>query len=282
MDMLRTPLLALAALLFSSPAMAGLPRVDLPADLAGKYRFELLTPTGEKIFRNSVLWYSEQMDHPDYPQPAKCAANVSKVYRMSGLNGYSAQSVAMLLKKVIDGGGRFVKLPRDRSGIADKINSVYGGRLPAGAVVGGCLYSDCFKGETGQRHSAVIADTGPDGTVYLYHNNWYRPENEGGAWKEHMVSRYYLERGLKRQWMKTPWIRIIRGADGRVSDVKPLLPAVDDLDPTQYFISIAIPAEITAELAPPALPAGAKSVPSAPASDPFDVVLDDDGTWLGR
>ncbi|MDQ7772505.1 MAG: hypothetical protein RDU13_03160 [Elusimicrobiales bacterium] len=280
--MLKTLLPSLAALLIASGARAGLPRVELPADLSREYRFELLSPTGEKIFRNSVLWYSEQIDHPEYPQPAKCAANVSRVYRMSGLTGYSAQSVAMLLKKINDGGGRFVRFPKDRRGFAEKLNSVYGGRLPAGAVVGGCLYSDCFRGETGQRHSAVVADTGPDGTVYLYHNNWYRPENEGGTWKEHMVSRYYLERGFRRQWMKTPWIRIIRGADGRVSDIRPLLPAVDDLDPTQYFISLAIPAEITAELAPPAAPAGAKSAPAAPLSDPFDIILDDDGSWLGR
>ncbi|HBE88469.1 MAG TPA: hypothetical protein DDW67_04935 [Elusimicrobia bacterium] len=275
---------ALAALLVSSRALAGLPRVDLPADLSAAYRFELLTPTGEKVFRNSVLWYSGQIDHPEYPQPAKCAANVSKVYRMSGLNAYSAQSVAMLLKKIVDGGGPYVKLPKDKAGMIERLNAVYGGRLPAGAAVGGCLHSDCFRGETGQRHSAIVADTGPDGTVYLYHNNWYRPENEGGVWKEHMVSRYYLDRGFRRQWMKTPWIRIVRGPDGRVSDVKPLLPAIDDLDPTQYFVSIAIPAEIAAEaVSAAALPkAYLRGFPRAPLGDLFDVELDDDGSRLER
>lgn len=279
-------------------ASAALPLEQLPGDLGVKFRFDLLTPTGEKIFRNSVQWYSKQVDNPAYPQPAKCAVNVSKVLEMSGLRNYSAQSVGQLLKNIVDRGGRFVKMPKDRNGIVEKLNTIYGGKIPAGTVVGGCLYSDCFTGVKGQRHSAVVSDMDKDGRLFLYHNNWYRPENEGGVWKTHMISKYFLGKGLKRQWMKTPWLKIVRNSAGKVTDIIPLLPAVDDLDPTQYFISMAIPKEIVAEVNAGAgrptdpFKAGFAAYEKAglsgnaaqliPASDNFDVEQDDDGTPLVR
>ena len=296
MKILLANILALTLAVIGS-AGAALPLEQLPRDLGVEFRFDLLTPTGDEIFRNSVKWSSEQADHLSFPQPAKCAANVSKVLEMSGLRDYSAESVAQLLKNIVDKGGRFVKMPRVRKDFVDKLNTVYGGKIPAGTVVGGCMYSDCFKGEKGQRHAAVVSDMDKDGQLFLYHNNWYRPENEGGVWKTHMVSKYFLDKGLKRQWMKTPWIKIVRNSTGMVADIIPLLPAIDDLDPTQYFISMAIPKEIVSEINDGAgrptnpfkdsscakktyLPGYAGQ--SEAESDLFDIELDDDNTPLSK
>lgn len=221
-----------------------------PEDLGTLYKFDMLTPTGDRIFRNCILWESIQIDHPDYPNPRMCASNVSKVMRMSDLPQYSNAGVGELLKTVVDNGGRFIKLPKDKYEIIQKLNTyVYNGNLPVGTIIGGCLYSDCFEGREGQRHSAIVADIDNNGVVYLYHNNWYRPENEGGVWKPNMVSKMFLNLGFLRQWMTTPWLKIIRDPNnGKIVDITSMLPQIDDLDPFQYYLTLAIPKEITDEI----------------------------------
>jgi hypothetical protein len=236
-------------LFFAEMGLGALPLKDLPQNLGEKFRFDLMTPSGERIFRSSVLWESLQIDNPTYPKPAKCASNVTKVMDLSDLNQYRGESVGRLLKSVVDQGGSFIKWPKDKKGIIKKLNETYHGQLPVGTVVGGCLYSDCMAGKKGQRHAALVSNIGPDGVIYLYHNNWYRPENEGGARKPYMVSAQFLKLGNPRQWMQTPWIKIVRSSDGKIKDIIPQLPAIDDLDPTQYYISLVIPIEIEAEIA---------------------------------
>jgi hypothetical protein len=112
-----------------------------------------------------------------------------------------------------------------------------------------------------------------------------------------MVSKLFLEKGYIRQWMPTPWLRLIRNSAGVVTEIKSLMPQIDDLDPKQYYVSLAIPKEITVEIASGL---GRSTVGSevqfnnlglevtlqlSPQdqqiqSDPFDVEFDDDGTPL--
>lgn len=83
----------------------------------------------------------------------------------------------------------------------------------------------------GDQHIGFIGHTDADGIVWIYHNNWYRPANENGQHKPYMISDANLRRGFERQWMATPWIQITRDATGKVTDVKSLVPAIDDMDP---------------------------------------------------
>ena len=267
---------------------AALPLRNLPANLSDEFQFSLLTPTGESLFRNSVLWESLQIDSPKYPMPAQCAANISKVFRMSGFLNYSGQSVAQLLQSLISDGGRFYKFPKTKNKLIEKINTIYGGKIPAGTIVGGCLYADCFSGQKGERHSAIVSNIDSDGNILIYHNNWYRPENENGKYKEHMISKLFLEMGFKRQWMQTPWIRLIRDTNNKVIDVISLVPKIDDMDPFQYYLTLVVPGPIYNELkkqfdfnlfsvseffAP-------NIIMDLPPSDPFDIEFDDNGSRL--
>ncbi len=235
--------------LFSIFALASLTPRPTPDDLGGLYKFDLLTPTGDIIFRNSLIWESQQIDNLSYPRPLKCALNVTKVLSLSHLN-YSGESVGALLQSVVNGQGRYIKLPKEKYGIIEKLNSfLYNGNIPVGTVVGGCLYSDCFSGQQGQRHAALVAEIGSDGVLYVIHNNWYRPNNEGGVWKPFMVSKYFLNLGLIRQWMPTPWLKLIKDQNtGKIIDVISMMPRIDDLDPFQYNVSLVVPKEIHDEI----------------------------------
>lgn len=66
-----------------------------------------------------------------------------------------------------------------------------------------------------------------------------------------MISRHsYYELGFKRQWMATPWLALTReGESGSgLTGLESALPAVDDLDPLQYHVFIAILPELQHEL----------------------------------
>lgn len=201
---------------------------------------DLATPTGQRVYSAMLRWQQEQLSHPDYPRPAMCAANVSRVLQMAGIHKYSSWLVDGVVKKIQADGGRVVSLPKSRQGIISRLNSLYGGRIPVGTAVAGCLRPDC-SGAAGDGHVALVGDVDAGGTVWVYHNNWYRPDNEGGVWKPHMVSRHhYYDLGLRRQWMATPWLRITRDKAGHVVDVHSALPAIDDLDPLQYHVRLAV------------------------------------------
>lgn len=214
--------------------------------------FALSTPLGEEILEVSKRWEQEQLSMAsEYAQPRMCAHNVSYVLERSGLQAYSDYLVPHMLDAVKVRGGLVRQLDnRDKQGFIDSLNRIFNGRLPLGTLVNGCLYRDC-SGEGGDGHIAILGETDEDGVVYLYHNNWYRPDNEGGVRKPYMVSEeYYEEHGLRRQWMKTPWIRVYRDRESDlIVDVEGLLPAIDDLDPyTGFFITVSIIPELLAEL----------------------------------
>ncbi len=225
---------------------------------------ELPTPTGLRIYQAMLRWQHEQIGHPDYPRPAMCAANLSRVLRMAGIQQYNSWLVDGVIKKIQADGGEVVSLPRSRQGIVSALNARYGGRIPVGTVVGGCLRTDC-SGSAGDGHVALVGDVDASGTVWVYHNNWYRPDNNGGTWAPHMVSKdHYYNLGLRRQWMATPWLEIQRDGAGRVVDVRSALPAIDDLDPLQYHVRLAVMRPIHQEASAAAKPT-APLPPKAPA-----------------
>ncbi len=209
-------------------------------------QFDLLTPGGLKLFQASITWMADHENHPGFARPATCAKNMSRVLEMAGYKDYSTLLVPTMVAKVRAGGGKIVSLPRDRAGIIAALNNLYGGRIPAGTLIAGCLNKDC-SGKSGDGHVAMVGDIDSGGNILAYHNNWYRPDNAGGVWKEHMVSRrYYYDLGRKRQWMSTPWLRLKRDSKGKIIDLASSLPAVDDLDPMQYHVTLAIPPDIAA------------------------------------
>ena len=214
--------------------------------------FGLSTPTGEKILAIARDWELGQLSEAEeYAQPRMCAHNVSEVLERSELPFYSDYLVPHMISAVKVRGGLVARLDnRDKQGFIKSLNQLFGGHLPIGSLVNGCLYSDC-SGEGGDGHIAILGETDDEGVVYLYHNNWYRPDNEGGERKDHMVSaHYYDDLGLRRQWMKTPWIRVHRDQESdEIIDVEGLLPAIDDLDPyTGFFLTVSILPELLLEL----------------------------------
>jgi len=227
-----------------------------PNAAEGGALFSFSTPLGERILERSRAWEREQvLQKAEFAQPRMCAHNVSEVLERSGLYSYSDYLVPHMISAVKARGGLVFELDtRDKQGALASLNARFGGRLPVGALVNGCLNRDC-SGDGGDGHIAILGHTDADGVVWLYHNNWYRPDNERGEWREHMVSReYYYDLGLRRQWMATPWIKVERDeATGALVDVVGLMPQIDDLDLfTGYFITVSIMPELLAEVADPA------------------------------
>ncbi|MBX3231070.1 MAG: hypothetical protein KIT84_37035 [Labilithrix sp.] len=210
-------------------------------------RFDLLTRTGQNIMRASTYWGGVQDDYPRFPKARMCATNVSKVLFLAGITSYDQEGVRNLIADVRSGGGATYKMPQKKAEFIAKLNTIYGGHIPAGTLLAGM---SIHSSNPGDQHVGFIGHTDRDGVVWIYHNNWYRPDNEGGARKPHMVSEANLRRGFPREWMATPWIKIKRNASGTVTDVTSMLPALDDMDPLNkdFQSTLAIPKEIVAEL----------------------------------
>ncbi len=224
----------------------GIGRIE-DVDVQATYRFDALTPTGEAVFREALAWMDEQDEHPSYPKPRMCARNASRVLDAAGLGDYAAEAVVNLAGNVAESGIE-VLLPRDEAGMLRELNGLWGGRIPAGAIIAGCKRQSCWQAP-GDAHAAIVGDVDDDGNILVYHNNWYRPENNGGRWADHMISReYYYDHGWRRQWMPTPWLRLVRDESGAIVDVVSVLPAIDDLDPRQYHLRIEVPREIALEI----------------------------------
>lgn len=212
------------------------------------FRYDHLTPTSERVMRAARYWMRTQDGDPRYPLPRMCASNVSKVLFLSGIYGYDQEGVRRLVDDVRAAGGRTLQLPNTADKLPAALNQLDGGHIPAGTLVAGMNVSSAKPGD---QHIGFVGHTDPDGTVWLYHNNWYRPESEGGARRPYMVSDANLRRGFQRQWMATPWIRVRRDAAGRIASVRSLMPQIDDMDPTnaEYRVTMAIVPEILGELA---------------------------------
>jgi hypothetical protein len=215
-------------------------------------QFGIQTEIGDLILSQAQYWEGAQLSEADeFAQPRMCAHNVSHVLEMSGFETYSDYLIPNILDAVDVRGGLVKELDtRDKNGFIQSLNRLFDGHLPVGALINGCLYRGC-EGEGGDGHIAILGHTDEDGIVYLYHNNWYRPDNEEGLRKAHMVSKeYYDHHGLRRQWMATPWIRVYRDTEtDQIVDIENLLPALDDLDPySGFFITVSIIPELLREL----------------------------------
>ncbi|MEZ4743087.1 MAG: hypothetical protein R3B45_11695 [Bdellovibrionota bacterium] len=166
----------------------------------------------------------------------------------------------------------------NKSKTIDKLNKIYGGHIPVGTAVAGCLYSNCWSGASGERHVGLLGDTiwytphgetEPKETLLVYHNNWLRPENKAmgesvdkaikeDLWNNHPVGdmliskQYYINKAFnkedRRQWMPTRWLYIKRDSDGKILDIESATPQIDDLDPFNYFVYLVIPKEIENEI----------------------------------
>jgi hypothetical protein len=213
----------------------------------GDLEFDLPTATSTKVMRAAHWWMTAQDESPRYPRPRMCASNVSKVLFLAGITRYDQEGVRNLIADVRMQGGEVFKMPQAKAPFIEKLATIYGGHIPAGTVIAGM---NVRTSKPGDQHVGFIGHTDADGTVWIYHNNWYRPENENGQRKPYMVSNENLRRGFQRQWMATPWIRIRRDGAGKIADVTSLMPAIDDMDPfnPSFQVTLAVPAELAREL----------------------------------
>jgi hypothetical protein len=195
----------------------------------------------------SHYWMGVQDRYPRYPKARMCASNVSKVLFLSQITRYDQEGVRNLIADVGSAGGQTFKMSQNKAKFIEKLNTIHGGHLPAGTLIAG---ESITSSNPGDQHIGIIGHTDRDGVVWIYQNNWYRPENEGGARKPFMVSDANLRRGFPRQWMATPWLKLTRDASGKVIDAKTMIPAIDDMDPFNpgYSNTFAIPREIANEL----------------------------------
>lgn len=233
------------------------------------FTFDRITPTGTHLFKAMVYWQSHQIEDRRYPVARMCASNVSKALFLGGVQNYNAEGVFTLIRSVSSQGGQLHRLPMptklsggrlDKKAFIAELNAIDGGKLPTGTVVAGCLTARC-DAMPGEQHVGMIGNVDPDGTVWVWHNNWYRPENEGAGnttWKPFMIygenHDLYLKKGLRRQWMPTPWLKVKRDSAGTITDAVSLVPAIDDMDPfgggtsPKYFMTLAVIPELAAEL----------------------------------
>lgn len=214
-----------------------------------KFTFEGLTPTSTSIMRAAHWWMHEQRSDRRYPKARQCASNVSKVLFLAGIEEYDQEGVRALIADVKGSGGHTFDMPQNPAGFAKVVNEKLGGVLAAGTLVAGMNVRTSAPGD---QHIGFIGHVDPDGTVWIYHNNWYRPENEGGARKDYMVSKENLAAGFPRQWMATPWVRVTRDSAGKVTNVVSLMPAIDDMDPfnASFRVTLAILPEVAKEASP--------------------------------
>ncbi len=234
-------------------------------------KYELITPIGKSLMAACLTWQQDQGKPENairYAHRAECADNISKVFSLAGLPQYSAVSVVGLIEKITDNGGHIIQLPKSQKDIVSSISNIFGGKLPTGALIAG-FKRENRTGDPGDGHVAMIGDITESGALKVYHNNWYRPPCKNGSssepckegwdmnkWVKYMVPQDWLNTKdtngeyYQRKFMPTPWINILRDRayTGLPLSVKIELPEINDLDPTQYFVTIVIPSEILSEL----------------------------------
>jgi hypothetical protein len=230
---------------------------ELRFNTSGPWKIEYSTPLGMKLFKEAISWIDEQPD--SRAQPANCAYNVSDVYENAGFDGnvyktYSNPLVLGMIDKAEAKGGKVLRFrTKSKADFIRVVNQELGGKIPLGAMIAGCENTTC-DGTAGAGHIAMLGDVDANGYLQVYHNNWYRPDNEGGRWMPHMISRAHYNHGDKRQWMPTPWLKVIRNNPSNpdlITDVVaayPSLHGIDDLDPFTYYGFIGIAGEMWNEI----------------------------------
>ncbi|MFZ9520786.1 MAG: hypothetical protein ACO3A4_09935 [Silvanigrellaceae bacterium] len=215
-------------------------------ELLRNHRFERITPTGERIFAAALEWMKKQQAEADrYAMPAQCANNVSRVFEMAGITSYSSPLLADMVNAARLRGGWVIPLPRETRAIAKVLEQYFSGAVPVGTLVSGCLRPDC-SGQAGDGHISLVGDIDSNDHQLLYHNNWYRPEDR--PWRPHMIPLGWYQQGYKRKWMPTPWLSRQRDNQGILADVGIVIPEIDDLDPTNYHVTLTVIPEILKEM----------------------------------
>jgi hypothetical protein len=215
-------------------------------ELLAKYRFERITPTGERIMASSLEWAKAQETEAErYAKPAQSANNVSRVLEMAGFREYSSPLMMDMIAAVRRRGGLVVELPKESRAVARFVEEHFEGSLPAGAIISSCLKRDC-SGESGDGNISIVGNVDDQDQLHLWHNNWFRPENR--PWREHMIPLSWYQSGFPRKWMSTPWLTRKRNLVGALADVAVVIPELEQLDPTDHFVTITILPEIMNEL----------------------------------
>ncbi|KAJ3309110.1 hypothetical protein HDV04_000485 [Boothiomyces sp. JEL0838] len=239
-----------------------------------------LTPHGDRLLVQSFQWRKLQLQRPfisSYPQKAQCANNLSKV--MVSMAGFSSQYSNPLVKDFVNAvksGLSPQQLPNNyvetqpsssKATLVAQFSKIYGGYLPIGTVVAGCVNSDC-TGQSGDGHIShlcYLSDTQVDSqgrltkaNYHLCHNNWLRKDVDParklpdslGTVGQYMINQDLYNAGtIERQWMNTPWLQLT-WSSGQLTGITPLMPEIDDLDPFLVNMFIAVPSEIASELKP--------------------------------
>lgn len=255
--------------------------VSVPAvDSEVNYHFDHMTPTGKKLFDAAQVWEKAQWSFRSTqaaqrvfatPAARMCAGNLSQVYYMTGIADFSTKyrwtAVDEIATGIKDHGGKVVNFSKDKRTLIRQLNDLYGGRIPLGSVVGGCLKMDAnnnCRRIDGSRHIGMVGHTVDVGVkngvateiIMAYHNNWYRSENAGGGYHKFMVSKRNRAGGFPRQFMAVPWIEVDRDTmtkkiiDVRTAILNPAtgVAAIDDMDPFTFNAFVAIPQEIEDEI----------------------------------
>lgn len=215
-------------------------------NLLSRWRFDRITPTGEKIMAASLEWRKGQVgEAARYAKPAQCANNVSRVFEMAGISSYSSPLLMDMVNSAKRRGGLVIELPKQTTAIARLIEENFNGAIPVGALISGCLRRDC-SGDAGDGHISIVGHVDGNDQLHLWHNNWFRPENR--PWRSHMIPLDWYQSGYLRKWMSTPWISRKRDDRGALTNIGVILPEIDDLDPTNYFVTLTVIPEILSEM----------------------------------
>ena len=264
------------------------------------YAFHVLTPSGKDLFlrmRHFLVIHkrinkSNAAEHR-FADALACAMNVSHVLwgkdlTKPALGGGVVASISAIEEKIKQEGGKVVTLPAPggydpSKSVKDQVfqnvrgeenpliqffnqEGAYAQTLPPGffqdGIPPGVVITGYKKGKLGGStgHSALVGDVLYDGSVMLYHNNWFRPESElSGRRLPYMVSLTNLYHGHQkpREWMATPWIYLSRDSANRVKEIISIYGAIDDLDPLNpsFEIRMSIPKVLLDEMKaqPPSL-----------------------------
>lgn len=260
--------------------------LKLEALLRGEeHRFAALTPSGQEIFHKMREYISTQKqdNFRPYFQPSFCVWNVAHVlFGQDMTTPYHAgiHNVYELTSRLVEEGALHIKLPalvtEVRSGpdleetykrrlqdIAEVWETHFKHGIPVGTVVLGILPSSNSKGMkklgwSASAHSGIVGDQDIYGTQMLYHTNWLRGESVSRSRIKDTVRFPFMvsldnmyHRKLPREWTTTPWLHIVQGDDGKVTEIKtPVVSAfVDDLDISnpKYDISLLVPGSVYQE-----------------------------------
>ncbi|MEY2988928.1 MAG: hypothetical protein RJB13_2449 [Pseudomonadota bacterium] len=214
--------------------------------LLSDFRFERITPTGEKIFAASQLWeYQQEANANLYAQPLQSANNISRVFEMAGLTQYSSPLASGLIEAVKRRGGMVIQFPKNSRTAARLLRDHFEGALPVGTLISGCISKEC-EGELGELPLSVVGHVDNSHVTYLWHNNSYRPENR--LWRKHMIPLGWYQAGFPRKWMSTPWLSPSYDAQGNLSDIRIEVPELVELDPSQSVLTAIIVPEILKEI----------------------------------